>query len=51
VAKENNVDAIKKEIEQEIEQAKIITDDVGVMVKADTLGSLGHLVGDVAIRH
>ncbi len=47
VVKDNNIDAIKKEIEQEIEQAKIITDDVGVMVKADTLGSLEAIVNEL----
>jgi len=47
VAKEANVEAVKKEIEQEIERSRIVTDEVGVMVKADTLGSLEAIVNEL----
>ncbi|CAJ35154.1 translation initiation factor IF-2 [Methanocella arvoryzae] len=47
VTKESNVEDIIKEIEQEMEQAKIVTDEVGVMVKADTLGSLEAIVNEL----
>ncbi|WP_424357181.1 translation initiation factor IF-2 [Methanocella sp. MCL-LM] len=47
VTKEGNIEAMIKEIEQEMEQAKIVTDEVGVMVKADTLGSLEAIVNEL----
>jgi translation initiation factor 5B len=47
VASEENVGAIKDEIEKELEQAKIVTDDTGVIVKADTLGSLEAIVKEL----
>lgn len=47
VAKEADVDAMKKEIELELERSKIVTDEVGVMVKADTLGSLEAIVNEL----
>jgi len=47
VADEANVGTIKKEIEEELEQAKIIADDTGVIVKADTLGSLEAIVKEL----
>jgi translation initiation factor 5B len=47
VADEANVGAIKAEIEKELEQAKIVADDTGVIVKADTLGSLEAIVKEL----
>ena len=47
VSDEENVGTIKAEIEEELEQAKIVTDDTGVIVKADTLGSLEAIVKEL----
>ncbi len=43
VAREN-IDEVKEEILKEIEDIKIDTDELGIVVKADTLGSLEALV-------
>jgi translation initiation factor 5B len=40
VASEANVGEVKNEIARELEQARIVTDETGIMLKADTLGSL-----------
>ncbi len=50
-----NMESIKDEMLREIEDIKIDTEDVGIMVKADTLGSLEALVNllkdiDIPIR-
>jgi len=50
-----NLDKVKEEILKEIEDIKIDTDELGIVVKADTLGSLEALVNllrdmDVPIR-
>ncbi|GAB6056395.1 translation initiation factor IF-2 [Methanobacterium alkalithermotolerans] len=50
-----NMESIKEEMLREIEDIKIDTEDVGIMVKADTLGSLEALVNllkdiDIPIR-
>lgn len=37
-----NLEEVKKDILHEIENIKIDTDELGVIVKADTLGSLKH---------
>ncbi len=47
VATEANAGEIKDEIARELEEAKIITDETGVMVKADTLGSLEAIVKEL----
>lgn len=40
VTTEANAEEVKREIELELEQARIVTDEVGIILKADTLGSL-----------
>lgn len=50
-----NIEGVRKEILKEIENIKIDTDELGIVVKADTLGSLEALVNllkdmDVPIR-
>jgi len=50
-----NIEDVKKEILKEIENIKIDTDELGIVVKADTLGSLEALINllkdmDVPIR-
>ena len=47
VTDEAGVGRVKAEIENELEQAKIVTDDTGIMVKADTLGSLEAIVKEL----
>jgi translation initiation factor aIF-2/yIF-2 len=47
VTDEENASAVMAEIEKELEQARIETDDTGVMVKADTLGSLEAIVNEL----
>ncbi len=47
VATEANAGEIKDEIARELEAAKIVTDETGVMVKADTLGSLEAIVKEL----
>ncbi len=44
VADEKRIDEVKKEIEEEVSEVEIDTDNSGVMLKADTLGSLEALV-------
>ncbi|MBH59342.1 MAG: translation initiation factor IF-2 [Thaumarchaeota archaeon] len=41
---DNNLDAVKNEIESEIKSIFVETDNVGIIVKADTLGSLEAVV-------
>lgn len=41
---DSNIDSVKKEIESEIKSIFIETDSVGIIVKADTLGSLEAVV-------
>lgn len=43
----DNVEEVKREIEAEIERARIVCDETGVMVKADTLGSLEAIVNEL----
>ncbi len=40
VANKDNLEKIKKEIQQEVDEVLIETDNVGLIIKADTLGSL-----------
>jgi translation initiation factor 5B len=47
VTDEEHAGAVMAEIEKELEQAKIVTDETGVMVKADTLGSLEAIVKEL----
>jgi translation initiation factor 5B len=47
VASEETAGDIKNEISKELEEARIVTDDNGVMVKADTLGSLEAIVNEL----
>jgi len=55
VASQENIEKIKKQVEEEIQSLKIKNDEVGIIVKADTLGSLEALTNylkslNVAIR-
>lgn len=47
VAKEDSIEAIIEEVEGELEKARIVTDETGIMVKADTLGSLEAIVNEL----
>ncbi len=47
VANEDTMEAAIKDIESELEKAKIVTDETGIMVKADTLGSLEAIVNEL----
>ncbi|MCD1296363.1 translation initiation factor IF-2 [Methanocella sp. CWC-04] len=47
VAREGMLNALIKEIESEIERAKIVTDETGIIVKADTIGSLEAIVSEL----
>ncbi|HTY91532.1 MAG TPA: translation initiation factor IF-2 [Methanocella sp.] len=47
VTKEDNVEAIIEEVEGELEKARIVTDETGIMVKADTLGSLEAIINEL----
>ncbi|BAI61109.1 probable translation initiation factor 2 [Methanocella paludicola SANAE] len=47
VAKEDSVEAIIKDVEGELEKARIVTDETGIMVKADTLGSLEAIINEL----
>ncbi len=47
VAKESTMEAVLKDIESEMEKAEIVTDETGIMVKADTLGSLEAVVNEL----
>jgi translation initiation factor 5B len=47
VTTEADAETVKREIEQELEQARIATDEVGVMLKADTLGSLEAIANEL----
>lgn len=42
---DNNLEQVKEEIQKEIEEVIIETDNEGVVIKADTLGSLEALIG------
>ncbi len=44
VSREEEIEGIKKEIEEEIEEVEIETEKEGIIVKADTLGSLEALI-------
>jgi translation initiation factor 5B len=44
VSKESRIDAVKKEIEEEVSEVEIDMDNAGVLLKADTLGSLEALI-------
>lgn len=47
VATEENKETVLKEIEGEMEKARIVTDETGIMIKADTLGSLEAIVNEL----
>jgi translation initiation factor 5B len=47
VATEMTMEDVVREIQSELEQAKIVTDETGIMVKADTLGSLEAIVNEL----
>ncbi len=47
VVTKENTDEISKEIMSEIEQTRIETDNVGVIIRADTIGSLEALVNEL----
>lgn len=47
VATDMTMADVVKEIQSELEQAKIVTDETGIMVKADTLGSLEAIVSEL----
>ncbi len=47
VASEDNVGEMKNEIARELEQARIVTDETGIMLKADTLGSLEAIANEL----
>lgn len=47
VATESSMESVMRELESELEHAKIICDEKGVMVKADTLGSLEAVVNEL----
>lgn len=47
VTTEENVGNVKNEIAKELEATKIVTEETGVMVKADTLGSLEAIVNEL----
>jgi len=44
VKNERRIDGLKKEIEEEISEVEIATENIGVILRADTLGSLEALV-------
>ncbi|MBD3353094.1 MAG: translation initiation factor IF-2 [Candidatus Lokiarchaeota archaeon] len=45
VGEDEDIDEIYKQIEEELEEIQIETDETGVVLKADTLGSLEAIVG------
>lgn len=47
VVKGDETQAAIEAIESELEQAKIVTDETGIMVKADTLGSLEAIINEL----
>lgn len=47
VAREDTMEAVLRDIESELEKARIVTDETGIMVKADTLGSLEAIVNEL----
>jgi translation initiation factor 5B len=47
VATDTTMEDVVKDILSELEQAKIVTDETGIMVKADTLGSLEAIVNEL----
>lgn len=47
VAREDTMEAVLRDIESELEKAGIVTDETGIMVKADTLGSLEAIVNEL----
>ncbi|HTX43195.1 MAG TPA: translation initiation factor IF-2 [Methanocella sp.] len=47
VAKESTMEAVLKDIESELKKAEIVTDETGIMVKADTLGSLEAVINEL----
>jgi translation initiation factor 5B len=47
VANENTMGAVLKDIESELKKAEIVTDETGIMVKADTLGSLEAVINEL----
>ena len=47
VSEDEDVDAVAQEIRSELETARIDTENVGVIIKTDTIGSLEALVGEL----
>ena len=47
VANEDNMEAALRDIEAELNMSKIVTDQTGIMVKADTLGSLEAIINEL----
>jgi translation initiation factor 5B len=47
VAKESTMEAVLRDIESELKKAEIVTDDTGIMVKADTIGSLEAVINEL----
>lgn len=47
VAKEDTMEAILRDIESELNKAQIVTDETGIIVKADTLGSLEAIMNEL----
>jgi translation initiation factor 5B len=47
VVKDDNLQSALEDIENELEKAKIVVDDSGIMVKADTLGSLEAIINEL----
>jgi translation initiation factor 5B len=47
VASEDTMEAVLRDIEGELKKAEIVTDETGIMVKADTLGSLEAVVNEL----
>ena len=47
VVNKENVDAISDEIQAEIKQTRIETDNLGIIIRADTIGSLEALVNEL----
>ena len=44
IIKDTQIDKLKEEVSSEMESVKIETEDIGVILKADTLGALEALI-------
>jgi translation initiation factor 5B len=47
VAKEDTMESVLRDIESELKKAEIVTEETGIMVKADTLGSLEAIINEL----